>query len=136
MAKATFVLVALLFNIGVANAENCKIIVKDLINDYGRIQERGGIWALFERSAALKEKSMLGMQVDSKLRRTISVFENYCEIGSKKATVALAKQISTFIDKGRMLNNNSSDRVPAKKFIADVQSLIRDTDAFLNNLEK
>ena len=119
-----------------ANAVDCNVITKDLVADYGKIQERGGIWALFERSAALKDKSVLGMQLDSKLRRTVSIFETYCEDEPGKATVSLAKQIMALIDEGRILKNNNPKRVPTKKFIADVQSLTKKADQFITSLEK
>ncbi len=138
LVKIPLLISCLFFVLGPSNvlAADCKVIAKDLAGNYSKTQDKGGIWALFERSVALKDKSMLGMQVDAKLRRAVSIFENYCNNDPEKATVPLAKQILAIIDEGRMLNNNSPDRVPAKKIIADVQSLIQKADQLINGVEK
>ena len=128
-----FFILFFIFGVGNLNAADCERISSHLVGDYGKLQRGSGIWGIFERSSALKDKSVLGMQLDGKLRRIITIFENYCSEMPAKATVQLAKRISALIDEGRMLHN-SPDRVPAKTFITNVQSLLLKTDKFLKSV--
>ena len=62
-------------------ADICKGGLKELESSQGVIQSKGGIWGYLEQSSALKDKSIMGLQIDGKLQRLIVSFENLCDKG-------------------------------------------------------
>ena len=117
----------------ISAAELCKEGKKDLIRSFGVINGKGGLWGVMEKTAGLQDKSVLGLQTDSKLRRTVSIFEEMCEDG-KTPTPALYDEISSLLGDGRMVFNMNPDRTPPKKILARIKSVKEKADALLKKL--
>jgi hypothetical protein len=122
----TLSLIVTLFSIQtpatVSAAEMCKDGKRDLTKSYDVIHARGGFWGLMEKTAGLQDKSVLGLQTDGKVRRTVSIFEEMCEEG-KTPTPALYNDISDLIGDGRMIFNMNPDRTPPKKIMKKIQEV-------------
>ena len=103
-------------------AELCKEGKKDLMGSYDIIQGKGGLWGLMEQTAGLKEKSVLGLQTDGKLRRTVSIFEEMCEDG-KQPTPDLYNAILSLMGDGRMVFNMNPDRTPPKQILEKINEV-------------
>ncbi len=86
-----------------------------------------------EQTSGLKEKSVLGLQVDGKIRRTISIFEEMCQDG-KTPTPELFNEIQDVIGDGRMLFNLSPDRTPPKTILESVTAVNEKATALLKKL--
>lgn len=114
-------------------AELCKEGKKDLTGSYDVIHARGGFWGLMEKTAGLQDKSVLGLQTDGKLRRTISIFEEMCEDG-KNPTPALYDEIMGLIGDGRVVFNMNPDRTPPKKILNKIKALNEKITAMLKKL--
>ena len=65
----------------VSAAELCKEGKNDLVKSVEIINGKGGLWGIMEKTAGLKDKSVLGLQADGKMRRTVGIFEEMCEDG-------------------------------------------------------
>ena len=117
----------------VSAAELCKEGKKDLVASFDVIHARGGFWGLMEKTAGLQDKSVLGLQTDGKIRRTVSIFEEMCEDG-KTPTPALYNEISDLIGDGRMVFNMNPDRTPPKKILAGIQEVNKKAVALLKKL--
>jgi len=117
----------------VSAAEMCKEGKKDLVGSYDVIHSRGGLWGLMEKTAGLKDKSVIGLQADSKMRRTISIFEEMCADG-KTPTPALYNEISSLIGDGRMVFNMNPDRTPPKKILTKINEVNAKATALLKKL--
>lgn len=100
-------------------AEMCKEGKKDLIGSYDVINSKGGLWGIMEKTAGLQDKSVIGLQADGKMRRTVSIFEEMCEDG-KTPTPALYNEILSLIGDGRLVFNMNPDRTPPKKILAKI----------------
>ena len=57
-------------------ADICREGLKELQNSQGVIQDKGGIWGYLEQSKNLRSESILGLQIDGRLQRLISIYEN------------------------------------------------------------
>ena len=86
-----------------------------------------------EKSSGLKDKSVLGLQVDGKIRRTVSIFEEMCEDG-KTPTLALYKEILDLIGDGRMVFNMKPDRTPPKLILKRITAVNEKATALLAKL--
>jgi hypothetical protein len=117
----------------VSAAELCKEGKKDLIGSYDVINSKGGLWGVMEKTAGLQDKSVLGLQTDGKMRRTISIFEEMCEDG-KTPTVELYDEIRSLIGDGRMVFNMNPDRTPPKKILAKITEVNDKAAALLKKL--
>jgi hypothetical protein len=117
----------------VSAAELCKEGKKNLIGSYDVINGKGGLWGVMEKTAGLQDKSVLGLQTDGKIRRTVSIFEEMCEDG-KIPTPALYDEISNLIGDGRMVFNMNPDRTPPKKILAKIQEVNDKAAALLKKL--
>lgn len=117
---------------GFAN-EMCTKGKKSLVGSFDVIQAKGGVWGLMEQTSGLKEKSVLGLQVDGKIRRTISIFEEMCQDG-KTPTPELFNEIQDVIGDGRMLFNLSPDRTPPKTILESVTAVNEKATALLKKL--
>ena len=73
-------------------ADICTDGLQELQGSQGVIQDKGGIWGYLEQSRSLSSESLLGLQIDGKLQRLISTFENLCSEG-KIPTGSLHAQI-------------------------------------------
>ena len=114
-------------------ADICKGGLKELENSQGVIQSKGGIWGYLERSSALKDKSIMGLQIDGKLQRLIVSFENLCEEG-KTPTPKLHGLILGLIGDARMIFNRDADRQPKEKILAKLSGLSKHIDELLAQL--
>lgn len=114
-------------------ADICKEGKKSLIGSYNVIQGKGGLWGFMEQTSGLKEKSVLGLQTDGKIRRAISIFEEMCEDG-KTPTPAFFDEIQELIGQGRMVFNMNPDRSPPKKILERVTAVNEKATALLAKL--
>jgi hypothetical protein len=114
-------------------ADICKGGLKELVSSQGVIQGKGGIWGYLEQSSALKEKSIMGLQIDGKLQRLIVSFENLCEEG-KTPTPKLHGLILGLIGDARMIFNRDADRQPKEKVLAKLNGLKKNIDELLAQL--
>ena len=114
-------------------AELCKEGKKDLIKSFSVINGKGGLWGIMEKTAGLQDKSVLGLQTDSKLRRTVSIFEEMCEDG-KTPTPALYDEISALLGDGRMVFNMNPNRTPPKKILKRITEVNEKAAALLKKL--
>ena len=134
-AKKIFALLILMFLLSPLTAQAqkhpCHSASKDLSLSLQVIMGRGGAWTFMEQSSELREKSMLGLQIDGKLSRVTVLFETLCNEG-KYPTKALYDDISGAIGDGRMVYNlaNSSD----EKKLEALNSLNQKLDAILSKL--
>ena len=117
----------------VSAAELCKEGKKDLIRSFDVIHARGGLWGIMEKTVGLKDKSVLGLQADGKIRRTVSIFEEMCEDG-KTPTPALYDEISDLIGDGRRVFNMNPNRTPPKKILKRIKAVHDKAAALLKKL--
>ena len=117
----------------ISAAELCKEGKNDLVRSFDVIHGRGGLWGVMEKTAGLKDKSVLGLQADGKMRRAVSIFEEMCEDG-KTPTPALFNDINDLLGDGRMVFNMNPDRTPPKKILARIKSVNDKAAALLKKL--
>jgi hypothetical protein len=134
-AKKIFVFFILLFLLSPLTAQAqkhpCHGASTDLSANLQVVMGRGGIWTFMEQSSELREKSIIGLQVDGKLSRAAVIFETLCNEG-KYPTKAIYDEISSAIGDGRMIYNlaNSSD----EKKLEAVNGLNQKLDTLLSKL--
>ena len=114
-------------------ADICNEGLKELRGSQGVIQTKGGIWGYLEQSSALKDKSILGLQIDGKLQRLIVSFEILCEEG-KTPTPKLHGLILGLIGETRMMFNRDADRQPKDKVLEKLNNLNKNIDELLAQL--
>jgi len=114
-------------------ADICKEGKKDLVTSFEVIQGKGGLWGFMEQTSGLKEKSVLGLQADGKIRRTIGVFEEMCENG-KIPTPALYDEIQDLIGDGRMVFNMNPNRTAPKLILKRITAVNEKATAILKKL--
>ena len=117
----------------ISAAELCKEGKKDLIKSVEIINGKGGLWGIMEKTAGLQDKSVLGLQADGKMRRTVSIFEEMCEDG-KTPTPALYNEINDLLGDGRMVFNMNRDRTPPKKILKRIKEVNEKAAALLKKL--
>lgn len=114
-------------------ADICKGGLKELQKSQAVIQDKGGIWGYLEQSSALKDQSLLGLQIDGKLQRLIVSFENLCEVG-KTPTQKLFDLILNLIGDARVIFNKKADRQPKDILLGDLNVLNKNIDELLAQL--
>ena len=114
-------------------ADICNEGLKELHGSQGVIQTKGGIWGYLEKSSGLKDKSILGLQIDGKLQRLIVSFEGLCEEG-KTPTPKLHGLILGLIGDTRMTFNRDADRQPKEKVLEKLNTLKNKIDKLLDQL--
>ncbi len=114
-------------------ADICKDGLKELQESQGVIQSKGGIWGYLEKSSTLRDKSIVGLQVDGKLQRLIVSFENLCDEG-KNPTPKLHGLILGLIGDARMIFNKDADRQPKEKVLEKLSSLKKNIDELQDQL--
>ncbi len=112
-------------------ADACQDAGQDLRASFEVTQGRGGIWGYMEKISALRDDSVIGFQVDGKLKRIIVLFEAQCA-KSKKPSVKSFKKIENILGDARMIFNLRPGRVPTK----DIKAKIHSLHANLNKLIK
>ena len=103
-------------------ADICTDGLKELQGSQGIIQDKGGIWGYLEQSSSLRSESLLGLQIDGKLQRLISTFENLCSEG-KTPTGNLHSQILGLLGDTRLVFNRSGDRTNKKQLLEKLNNL-------------
>jgi len=117
----------------VSAAELCKEGKIDLVKSFDVIHSRGGLWGIMEKTSGLKDKSVIGLQADGKMRRAVSIFEEMCEDG-KTPTLALFDEINNLISEGRMVFNMNPERTPPKKILKRINAVNDKAVALLKKL--
>ncbi|MEK9627635.1 MAG: hypothetical protein VW455_01290 [Nitrospinota bacterium] len=103
-------------------ADICKQGLKELRGSQGVIQDKGGIWGYLEQSKNLRSESLLGLQIDGKLQRLISIFENLCSEG-KIPTAKLHSEILGLLGDARMIFNRLGDRRKKEQLMKTLNEL-------------
>ena len=115
------------------SADICIDGLKDLQRSQGVIQDKGGIWGYLEKSSNLRDKSILGLQIDGKLQRLIVSFEDLCEAG-KIPTPKLLNLIMNLVGDTRMIFNRDPDRQPKEKVLDKLNGLNKNISDLLAQL--
>ena len=130
-----------LFTITFINVENgftaniCKDGLKELNGSQGIIQDKGGVWGYLEKAPSLQSESLIGLQIDGKLQRLISIFENLCSEG-KTPTPKLHSLILGLLGDTRMIFNRDGDRRKKEPFLKTLKELNKKIDDLLTKLPK
>ena len=106
---------------------------KELRGTYEILQGHGGIWALFEKFASLKEKSVLGLQLDSKLQQAVVQFETKCTEGTPP-TPKLFDDIFSILSDTQALFGHADGGAATDALLKSVEDLIKRTDATLASI--
>ena len=114
-------------------ADICTDGLKELQGSQGIIQDKGGIWGYLEQSSSLRSESLLGLQIDGKLQRLISTFENLCDEG-KTPTGNLHSQILGLLGDARLVFNRSGDRTNKKQLLEKLNNLKNKIEKLLAKL--
>ena len=114
-------------------ANICTDGLKELNGSQGVIQDKGGIWGYLEKSRSLRSESLIGLQIDGKLQRLISIFENLCSEG-KIPTAKLHSQILNLLGETRMVFNRDGDRRKKEQFMKSLKELNKKIDKLLAKL--
>ena len=114
-------------------ADICTDGLKELQDSQGVIQDKGGIWGYLEQSKSLSSESLLGLQIDGKLQRLISTFENLCSEG-KIPTASLHSQVLSLIGDARMIFNRPGDRRKKEQLMETLNNLHKKINALLEKL--
>ncbi len=114
-------------------ADMCVDGLRDLQGSQGVIQDKGGIWGYLEKSSSLRDKSILGLQIDGKLQRLIVSFEGLCEEG-KTPTPKLYNLIINLIGDTRVIFNRDPDRQPKEKILEKLNGLNKNISDLLAQL--
>jgi len=114
-------------------ADICTDGLKELQGSQGIIQDKGGVWGYLEQSSSLRTESLLGLQIDGKLQRLISTFENLCSEG-KTPTGNLHSQILGLLGDTRLVFNRSGDRTNKKQLLEKLNNLKNKIEKLLAKL--
>ena len=114
-------------------ADICTDGLKELQDSQGIIQDKGGVWGYLEQSSSLRSESLLGLQIDGKLQRLISTFENLCSEG-KTPTGNLHSQILGLLGDTRLVFNRSGDRTNKKQLLEKLNNLKNKIEKLLAKL--
>ena len=114
-------------------ADICRDGLKELNGSQGRIQDKGGVWGYLEKSPSLQSESLIGLQIDGKLQRLISIFENLCSEG-KTPTPKLHSLILGLLGDTRIIFNRDGDRRKKETFIKTLKELNKKIDDLLKKL--
>ena len=116
-------------------ADICTDGLKELNSSQGVIQDKGGIWGYLEKSQSLRSESLIGLQMDGKLQRLISIFEELCSEG-KIPTASLHNQILSLLGDTRMIFNRDGDRRKKEPFMKKLKGLNKKIDKLLAKLPR
>ena len=109
----------------------CKNASTNLRGDLDVIGNRGGLWTLMEQTEGLSEKSVIGLQLDAKLARSVGKFEELCE-SDKKPTKKLFTSITNLLGEARTIFNPQSS---GEKILGLISNLSKKLDALLVNFK-
>ena len=105
----------------------CKNASTNLRGDLDVIGNRGGLWTLMEQTEGLSEKSVIGLQLDAKLARSVGIFEELCE-SDKKPTKKLFTSITNLLGEARAIFNPQSS---GEKVLELISNLSKKLDVLL-----
>ena len=135
LVVSTFFIACLLcFGASSAAADSCSSAAKELQASYDVVQGKGGLWGFLEQRGELKEKSILGLQADSKIQRGVVIFNEMCK-SSKTPDMSAFKSLQDVIGDARMVFN-LNERTPAKKILEAVTQVNQKADKVLASLEQ
>jgi len=123
--------ILLLPSIALAESSPCQNASIHLRGDLDTVMARGGIWTLMEQAEGLRDQSMIGLQVDGKLSRTVGIFETLCESG-KNPTKQLFVAIQNILGEARTTFNPSSS---SDKLLEAINGLNKNLDELLAKVE-
>jgi len=123
-------LIATGFGPETADAEDCGQLVKSLNGDYEVLQADGGLWRFMEKSSRLRSDSMIGFQIDGKIKRAVYHLDELCSNG-KEIPPEFVKGIQEHINEARTINNKSTDRTPAKQLLEMLTALNQNLTQFM-----
>ena len=83
----------------------------------------------------MRSESLTGLQMDGKLQRLISIFEDLCSEG-KIPTASLHSQILSLLGDARMIFNRAGDRRKKEPFIKNLKKLNKKIDQLLAKLPR
>lgn len=106
---------ALTFPSAILAAHPCVKATQDLRGDLDVVSSRGGLWSLMEQRG-LKDNSVIGMQADGKLARSVGQFEALCA-GDKKPEKKLYITIQNLLGQARSIFNPRSSEEELSKVI-------------------
>jgi hypothetical protein len=110
----------------------CSEGVNDLQKSFGIVQAKGGVWGFLEQSSGLKDKSMIGLQLDGKVQRAIVILETACQDG-KPPSMEQYKAVESVVGDARMVFNMSG-RTPPAKIMEKINSINGRADQILKDL--
>ena len=114
-------------------ADICREGLKELQNSQGVIQDKGGIWGYLEQSKNLRSESILGLQIDGKLQRLITIFESLCSEG-KTPIARLHAEIRNLLGDARMIFNRAGDRRKKEQLMLNLNKLHKKINGLLAKL--
>ena len=114
-------------------ADICTDGLKELQGSQGVIQDKGGIWGYLEQSKSLSSESLLGLQIDGKLQRLISTFENLCS-EERIHNARLHSQILSLLGDARMIFNRPGDRRKKEQVMETLNNLHKKINDLLEKL--
>ena len=109
----------------------CKRASTNLRGDLDVISNRGGLWTLMEQTEGLSEKSVIGLQLDTKLARSVGKFEELCK-SNKKPTKKLFTSITNLLGEARTIFNPRSS---GEEILGLISNLSKKLDTLLVNLK-
>jgi len=127
-----FTALVLLSAATLASAEDCARGVRDLEKSYDVVQGKGGLWGFLEQTGGLKDKSVIGLQADSKIQRGLSILRERCKEG-KALDMEVYNALQDVIGDARMVFN-MSERTPAAKILEAVTQVGQKADQVLASL--
>ena len=116
-------------------ADICTDGLQELHSSQGVIQDKGGIWGYLEKSQSLRSESLTGLQMDGKLQRLISIFEDLCSEG-KIPTASLHSQILSLLGDTRMIFYRDGDSRKKEPFMKKLKELNKKIDKLLAKLPR
>ncbi len=128
----TFFLLSILIEVPAFANGMCAQGAKNLRGDNNIIQGNGGIWSFMERNG-LNDHSVMGMQIDSKMQRTIVSFETMCDDG-KIPSMETFKAIEDLLAQARSIKNSSPDRTPLGKILDKIKLLNSNLDKMVEKI--
>ena len=116
-----------------AFGEDCKNLGKHLSGSIEVLQGQGGggMWGLMQQTEGYQSKAMVGMQIDSKLQRSVSIYGTKCEDGENPGK-GLAETITAFVDRAREIKNQARRGLP-DQIIPKLDALNSDLSKHLEN---
>ena len=131
----TIFIITLIYGKNGFTAGICRDGLKELNASQGIIQDKGGVWGYLEKAPSLQSESLIGLQIDGKLQRLISIFENLCSEG-KTPTPKLHSLILGLLGDTRMIFNRDGDRRKKEPFLKTLKELNKKIDDLLTKLPK